>query len=224
MSAIPAAQLTFDLPHRTALGRDDFLVTPCNLRAVEWIDRWPDWPGGILALSGPRACGKTHLMEVWRAMSGAGRIAANALSGDGWMDFTSGIAIDEVDGPVDEKALFHAINWVRQHGISMLIASERPPSAWAVDLPDLRSRLATIQVAEIERPDDALMEALIVKQFSDRQLVVTPEIVAYLRARIERSFEAVRSVVALIDAAALAEKRAITLPFLRHVLDDGNRA
>lgn len=223
MAAGSAAQLAFELPHRTALGRDDFLVTGCNARAVDWIDRWPDWPGGILALVGARASGKTHLMEVWRAVSGAGRIEAAALSGDGWMDFTRGIAIDGMNGAVDEEALFHAVNWVRQRGLTMLIAGETPPTAWPVALPDLRSRLATIPVAEIARPDDALMDALIVKQFTDRQLMVTPEVVAWLRLRLERSFEAVRAAVARIDAAALAEKRAVTLPFLRHVLDDESR-
>jgi chromosomal replication initiation ATPase DnaA len=223
MAAGIAAQLAFELPHRTALGRDDFLVTGCNARAVEWIDRWPDWPGGILALAGARASGKTHLMEVWRAMSGAGRIEAAVLSGDGWMDFGNGIAIDGIGGAMDENALFHAVNWVRQRGLTMLIAAERPPAAWPVTLPDLRSRLATIPVAEIDKPDDALMDALIVKQFTDRQLAVTPEVVAWLRLRLERSFEAVRAAVARIDAAALAQKRAITLPFLRHVLGDENR-
>jgi chromosomal replication initiation ATPase DnaA len=190
---------------------------------VDWIDRWPNWPDGILALSGARASGKTHLMEVWRAMSGAGRIEAAALSGDGWMDFGNGIALDGMGGPVDENALFHAINWVRQRGLTMLIAGETPPAAWPVTLPDLRSRLAAIPVAKIDKPDDALMDALIVKQFTDRQLAVTPEVVAWLRLRLERSFEAVRAAVARIDAAALAEKRAITLPFLRRVLDDESR-
>ena len=216
-----SSQLVLDLPHRIALGREDFLVSPSNAKAVDWIDRWPDWPGGILALSGPKACGKSHLIEVWRARSGAGLITASEVSGDSWLALDAGMAVDDMASLNDEAALLHAINWSRQKGSSLLLAGELPPSAWDVRLPDLKSRLATIQVAEVAAPDDALLEAIMVKQFADRQLSVTPEVIAYLRARIDRSFEAVRQVVERLDLAALAEKRAITLPFVRRTLNDG---
>lgn len=212
------AQLVFDLPHRTALGQDDFLVSPSNIQAVGWIDRWPGWPGGILALVGPAASGKSHLIEVWRAHSGAGLMNARDLEDERWLGLEAGMAIDDMAELRDETALLHAINWCREKGACLLMASELPPTAWPVTLPDLRSRLATIQVAEIKAPDDTLMDALIVKQFADRQLAVPPEVVAYIRLRIERSFAAVRAVVDRLDTAALAEKRPITLPFVRRIL------
>ncbi|MGB8274330.1 MAG: DNA replication protein, partial [Alphaproteobacteria bacterium] len=72
----PGRQLPLDLPHRPALGLEDFLVAPCNVGAVRWIDRWPDWPGPVLAITGPSACGKTHLAHVWQARSGAAMLSA----------------------------------------------------------------------------------------------------------------------------------------------------
>ena len=216
-----STQLVLDLPHRPALEREDFLVSPSNAKAVDWMDRWPDWPGGILALSGPKACGKSHLIEVWRARSGAGLIAASDLSGESWLALDTGMAVDDMSALTDETALLHAINWSREKGSSLLLAGETPPNTWDVRLPDLKSRLATIQVAEVGAPDDALLEALMVKQFADRQLSVTPEVIAYLRTRIDRSFEAARQMVERLDLAALAEKRAITLPFARRILNDG---
>ncbi|MGH6886706.1 MAG: HdaA/DnaA family protein, partial [Geminicoccales bacterium] len=63
--------MPLDLGHRPALGREDFLVAPCNEVAVAWIDRWPDWPAGGLAIYGPPGCGKSHLAEIWRAASSA---------------------------------------------------------------------------------------------------------------------------------------------------------
>ena len=75
-----AAQLTLDLGQRPALGREDFLVAPGNEVAVAWIDRWPDWPGPVLALHGPAGCGKSHLAEVWRASSGALRLEGEGLA------------------------------------------------------------------------------------------------------------------------------------------------
>jgi chromosomal replication initiation ATPase DnaA len=213
-----SAQLAFSLPHRPVLGRDDFLVSPANEEAVGWIDRWPDWPGGILALAGPAACGKSHLIEVWRARSDAPLLAPSAL--DAWMDWSGSAAIDGLDEGFSEEALFHAVNWVRAKGLTLLLAARRPPATWPITLPDLRSRLATIPVAAIAAPDDALIDALIVKQFADRQLAVTPETVHFLRLRIDRSFEAVNRVIERLDARALAEKRALTLPFIRRVLED----
>jgi chromosomal replication initiation ATPase DnaA len=73
------SQLPLDLGFRPALSRTDFLIAPCNAAAVAWLDRWPSWPSPALALWGPQRSGKTHLMEVWRARSGARPIEAGAL-------------------------------------------------------------------------------------------------------------------------------------------------
>lgn len=71
-----AGQLTFDLGHRPALGREDFMVGPGNRDAVAWVDCWPDWPGPAVVIHGPPGCGKTHLASVWRARTDARVLAA----------------------------------------------------------------------------------------------------------------------------------------------------
>ncbi len=95
----------------------------------------------------------------------------------------------------------------------------QPPARWNVALKDLSSRLNTAQVAEIKPPDDALLAALIVKQFADRQMTVDQDVLSYMLARMERTFAGVRGLISAIDALSLAEKRAITKPLVRRVLD-----
>lgn len=220
-----AAQLPLELPHRPALGREDFLVAPCNEVAVAWIDRWPDWPSCGLALHGPAGSGKSHLAEVWRRVSGAVPVAAAALASQRPPDLlgaASSCVLDDAEDALasrpGEEGLLHLINLLRERGGFVLLTGRRAPARWSVVLPDLRSRLSAIPAAALAAPDDALIEALLVKLFADRQLRVAPEVVRFLAARIERSFAAARAAVAALDGAALADRREITIPLARELL------
>ena len=101
----------------------------------------------------------------------------------------------------------------------MMITAKSPPSRWGMSLADLSSRLKTATLAEIRPPDDALLAAILVKQFSDRQLSIDSEVVAFVQARIERSFRALGQLVAIADKMALAQKSRISIPLMRLVLE-----
>lgn len=226
----PKQQLPLDLPHRQALSREDFLVAPANAEAVAWLDYWPRWPGPALAIHGPRGCGKTHLVHVFAARSGAAIIAAPELPGEDVpyiLRHHRAMVVEDIDrsapGKAIETALFHAWNLVKEHGRHLVVTGTAPPARWPVRLPDLRSRLSTAQAVAIAAPDDLLMEAVLVKLFFDRQLRVGPEVVSFLLRHMERSFAAARRVVAAADALSLAERREITIPLIRRVLHAQNR-
>ncbi len=219
-----ATQLPLVLGHRQALGREDFLVADCNAAAVAWIDRWPDWPGGGLAIHGPAGSGKSHLAEVWRARSGAVRITAQALAVAEPPRLLGGARACVIDGlhdgavRLDERRLLHLYNLLREGGGHLLLAATSAPARWPVALPDLKSRLGALPAVEIGSPDDTLLAAVLVKLFADRQLSVGTEVVAYLAPRMERSFAAARRIVEALDREALAAQRRVALPLAREVL------
>lgn len=218
-------QLAFDLPVRPALGRGDFFVSPANALALAALDDSARWPLGRLVLTGPAGSGKSHLARVWAAAVGAEVLDAVALPGRGpeTLPAGGGVAVEDADriagDPAAETALFHLVNLMQAAGGRLLITGARPPSVWGVALPDLASRLEAGGRAAVEPPDDALLAAVLVKLFADRQVRVPPALIPWLVARMERSFEAARDLVARLDARALAEGRPIGQRLAAELLD-----
>jgi len=214
-------QLALDLPHRTAFGRSDFMVSDSNIAAVERIDRWPDWPSPALVLHGPPGCGKTHLIHVWRESTSAfiitGESLTDAIVPHLIQEIPRQIAVDDAER-ASESALLHLYNSCIEHQGSLLITACRPPGSWRVVLADLRSRLRAIPVVEIDAPDDSLLGAVLVKHFADRQLHVAPQVIGYLLRRIDRSFAAAEKIVACLDGAALINGGPVTIALARKVL------
>ncbi len=206
-------QLTLDLPHRAALGAEDFLVSDCNLAAVRLVDAWPNWQNHVQLLLGPQASGKTHLARVWQALSGAKALAPETLVMsvlDG-LDEATPLVVEDADRiAYDEKALFHLLNLAREKGLYVLITAESAPSRWGLELPDLKSRLNAVPAVEIGAPDEALIRTVLLKHFADRQLDIDPKVLTYLALHVDRSLAAAAAAVAAVDRAALASGRKIS--------------
>ena len=218
MTGVPD-QLTLDLPHRPALGAEDFLISGSNRAAADIVDRWPDWPHRSVVVVAPPGAGKTHLANVWRLKSGAAAFAAGALSEPDVARATGALLIEDLHAGIgDQRALFHLLNLVREHKLSMLLTSRLAPGDLDVALPDLRSRLRALPVAALEPPDEALLKAVLVKLFADRQLTVEPAVIEYLSLRMERSMAAAERVVAAIYRLALAMHRKVTRPLAAEAL------
>ncbi len=223
MSRQANRQLALDLGHRPGLARADFIAAPCNAHALAWIDRWPDWPGPALVIHGPPACGKSHLAAVWAARS-----AARWLNGDDLAAFPNAElgalqavvleAADSLEAPQELTGLFHLYNHLSQTGGHLLLTGRSAPARWALGLADLRSRLIASPAVGVLAPDEALLSKLMAKLFADRQIHVGDDVIRWLLARIERTPDAARRLVAALDGAALAEGRAITIPLARSIL------
>ena len=227
---IRPTQLALGFEHRPASGGADFLVAAGNADAVAWVDRWPDWPGPALVVHVPQGCGKTHLAQVFMARSGARVIGIDDLSGAlaaVFGDTQPAFVIDGLEAVLArglDRALLHLYNAAAEAGRRVLITAREPPARLPIALPDLASRLRAQPAVEIGLPDDAVIQALLVKLFADRQLRVGADVVAYIAPRIERSFAAAQRLVEALDHAALADRRNVTVPLVRDVLaslDDG---
>jgi chromosomal replication initiation ATPase DnaA len=203
-------QMPLDLTHATGFSRDELVISPSNQAAVNLVDSWPQWPANLMVLAGPPGSGKSHLAAIWAEKAAASLFQGSALQHE--MALVDGnILIDGIGGEaIDETALFHLINTVRESGASMLITSRRWPSQWPVQLPDLISRIKSAPTVEISEPDDALLTGVITKLFADRQIGVDPQVVSFLVSRIERSLATAQNVVERLDKAALESKSRIT--------------
>jgi chromosomal replication initiation ATPase DnaA len=208
--AEPPRQLPLALPVTVAHGRDDYVVSRSNRAAFELVTA-AQWPSDVMVLIGPEGAGKTHLAAVLAEVADGAVIAAAALAALDPLGLAGRTVIVEDAGEgVDERALFHLFNVVRQHGGRCLVTARRPPAEWSTRLADLASRLRAATPIELGLPDDPLLEAVLGKLFADRQIAVDPAVLAYLARRMERSFAAAVRLVEALDREALAAKGPIT--------------
>jgi chromosomal replication initiation ATPase DnaA len=213
-------QLRLNLEHAPTFRREDFIASASNAEAADAVDAWPNWLGGALTLVGPEGSGKTHLAAAWAEAHGgrfletdAGqRISLSELGGQP-------VAVDDAD-QVDDETMFHLINLAAAEGFGLLLTSRVWPRAWSCSLPDLRSRLNALRVVPLQEPDDVVLRGVLDRFFRQRLIVPPDDLLDYLVKRIERSVPKARDVVALIDEAASAEARGVTVALARKVLDE----
>ncbi len=220
-----SSQIPFDLGHRTAMGRDDFLIAPNNQDAVAWIDLWPDWPAPVLILYGPIASGKSHLAAVWGEKSNAACVHPGTLNDSTIRQIASAakhVILEDADkliGNVEgEKGLFHLYNLFKEEKRSILLTLQEAPVRRSFALPDLASRLRAAPAVAIREPDDVLLGAILVKLFNDRQLRVGQDVINYIVSHMERSFEEAQRIVEAADSRAMIDKRAVSVPLVKEIL------
>jgi chromosomal replication initiation ATPase DnaA len=216
-------QWALPLPVTATFARADFLVSDSNRDAFDLIERWPDWPRRALVLYGRAGSGKTHLAHLWCERSGGSLIAGDAPMLSDPAALPSAIAIDDADRAA-EQALLHLYNLCLERGGSLLLTLPAPPAGLLIGLADLASRLRALPIVGIAPPDDALLAAVLVKHFADRQLRVAPEVFAYLTPRIERSFAAAAAVAARLDRFSLETGRPVTIKLARAVLAESDQS
>ena len=207
-------QLALEFPNRPSLGREDFLVSPCNQEAVALIDAWPDWPYFALCVYGSEGSGKTHLANVFANKVAlltnfpyripfirAAKINRGNLRS--LFDYSKCLVVEELDSLQDEEALFHLYNLFRDEGGNILFTSSQAPA-----------RL------EIREPDDELLSALLVKLFMDRQVTPAPEVIHFMVNNMQRSFAFARRLVTEVDNVSLARKRAVSINIVKEALSN----
>ncbi|WP_405110725.1 chromosomal replication initiator DnaA [Phaeobacter sp. BS52] len=220
-----AQQLSFDLPAKPALGRDDFFVAPSNAMAVAMLDPSFAWPGGKLVLSGPKRSGKTHLVHVWASNSGAQIIPAWQLTKEDVPHLADGpIAVEDVPDIADsapaQDALFHLHNLVLANGHALMLTGRAAPHLWGMSLPDLQSRIEGAPHAQLQPPDDALLSVVLAKLFNDRQITPKPDVIPYLVAHMDRSFAAASQIVEELDRLSLTEGRMVSRMLAVELMSD----
>ena len=219
------SQLIIDLPTRAALGREDFLVNSRNEDAVCFIDNFHNKKINSGILIGSRGSGKTHLVNVlcsnldskkWSFLNPKNENIYDIFSIN---DLVIIEDINNFNSKEDEDFLFHSINLSKELNKSLLLTSSLKISKLNFKTLDLVSRLDAMQAAFIEEPDDMLMEALIIKLFNDRQILIKPNIVNFLMQRIERSYLGVAEIIDLIDKVSLSKKKSVSVSLIKGLIN-----
>lgn len=221
-------QLLLDWPVREIFSEEEFLPSHSNEAAVRWVDGWPNWQRGgeafhCLIINGPDGCGKTHLAHVWKKLADARIVKVEDLRGLSFIkNEQKAYIIEDIDDKIIDKntaeLILHLYNWLKEHGGYLLLTAKSEPNKWKINLADLSSRLLASETVKITPPDDALLQAVIIKQFSDRQIILSAKVVGYIIKHADRSFSFIRRLVEQIDNTSMSEKKKITIPMVKRVL------
>lgn len=226
-------QSVFDFNLPAAMGGQDFIISNSNREAVEWLGNASNWPVPALVIYGAPSSGKSHLCQIWQEIHYATAITIDLLQDEmkmaGTLKPNGFYFVDDVDqiisaGKPLQSALFHLYNFLFNEGGRVLMTSPQAPKDLTIDIADLSSRLLAALAVEIKDPDDQTLQALLLKLFDDRQILIKPEVVKFLLPRIERSYEAIRATVEGLDSLSLQGKRPITVPLVRQWLEQRDQA
>ncbi len=212
-------QLRLKLERREGFRAEDFVCSAANALAREALAAWPAWHGGCLVLVGPAGAGKSHLAHTWalkvgaQVLTPAAAVDLRALEG-------GPVVLEDADRGALDEDLFHLINMAGMDGGGLLMTARAAPSQWPASVPDLRSRLNALRVAEIEEPDDAILQAVFEKFFRERNIRPADDLIPYLLNRIERSVPRALEIVTRLDEASDAFGRSVSRALARQVLDE----
>lgn len=194
-------QIALPLDWPQAADDDRFLVSDANRAAFDHFRGWSLWPVNASLLTGPRRSGRTLLARAFCVRVG-------------------GQLIEQAERH-DEEALFHAWNSAQERKRPLIMTVDEVPPAWAIKLPDLRTRIAVTPIARIAEPDDALFKGILRLLFADRGLHIADEPLRFISDRVERSYYNAERTVEAIDRFAIADRARLTLPTIRRALAQG---
>jgi chromosomal replication initiation ATPase DnaA len=217
----PARQLVLDIAPEPGYAEEDFLVSSSNEAAHAAIGLWPDWPDRTLVLVGPPGAGKSHLGAIWARRAEAPIVPASAFADADLPALAARrhVLLEDADRlGAEQPRLFHLLNLLWETGGSLLLTATSFPNLWGFQLPDLISRLRRAMVAEIFRPSDDLIRAVLVKLLVERQLTIDISVIDYVLTRLEPTLDAMRGLVESLDREALSRGRRITRPIAADVL------
>ena len=213
-------QLLLDFDYKTNFNEHDFYLSKSNSNAFNLINRWPDWDKKILNISGEKFSGKSHLANIFKLKSKAFLIKGNEINNSIFKSIKlhESIIIDDFEECKEEEILYSIFNLIDQDSKYLLINSLKPINEIKYRLPDLTSRSKNCLYAVIENPDDELLFAIILKNFSDRQIKIEKKIINFIISRIDRSYRKIDEFIYKIDELSLKKKKPINFKTIKEIL------
>ena len=213
-------QLLFKFNYKQNFNYDDYFVSKSNFFAFQLIEKWPKWEKNILNIYGEKFSGKTHLVNIFLKKYKGKKIDANELDDDHLKEFKlhENIILDDFNNTKDERLLYTLFNLIDSDNKYLIINSFLPINEMNFKLEDLKSRSKNCLFAKIDNPDDELMFAIILKNFSDRQIDIDKKLIDFIIKRIDRSYGKIYEFIYKIDELSLKKKKPIDFKTIKELL------
>ena len=201
---------------------DDFYVSKSNKQIFDLLNNWPKWEKNFLNISGEKFSGKTHLINIFLKKYKGTKIEANLLCDNDFkkIKIFQNIILENVSEKINENLFFTLCNIVEQDNKYLIVTSESSIVSIDFKLNDLKSRSKNFLLQNIDKPDDELLFALILKNLSDRQISIDKKLIDYIIKRIDRSYGKIVDFIYKIDEVSLKKKRSINLSTIKEVLGE----
>ncbi len=199
---------------------EDFYISKSNQHILKLINIWPKWEKNLLNINGDKYSGKTHLVKIFIKKFNGIKIDSHLLNNDFLKEIKihQNIIIENLDNNLDEKLFFSLINMIEQDNKYLIVTSLEPIVKIKFKLDDLKSRAANFLIQNIEKPDDELIYALILKNLSDRQISLDKKLINYIIKRIDRSYSKIFDFIYKIDEISLKKKKSIDFKIIKDAL------
>jgi len=205
-----------------SFDESNFVVTQSNQDAFEHITMWPEWTINNVVLFGDAGVGKSHLANIWLKRSNGIKLELDEINTK-IIEKYKNVLIEDIDiNQINHHNLFHLINLIREIEGFLLLTSKISPTSLVTKIPDLNSRIRSFSPVKINKPDDYLLEIMILKIFSDKNVIVDEKVIKFLLKRVERSISAIIRLIQRINEKSLEEKRPITVPLVSEVISSSH--
>ena len=213
-------QLLLNFNEKKNLDTDNFYVSKSNFLAYETLNKWPKWEKKILNINGDKYSGKTHLANIFKKKSKSKYILEKEINDEIFNELRlyENLILEDFNNQISERILFSFLNFIDHNNKYLLITSEIPINNFKFELNDLNSRAKNCLFAEIDIPDDELIFALIIKNFSDRQLTIEKKLIEFIIKRIDRSYSKIYDFIYKLDELSLKKKKPVSLKIIKEIL------
>ncbi len=201
---------------------EDFYISKSNEHVLSYLEMWPQWEKNFLNIIGEKFSGKSHIIDIFLKKFRGIKLNSNSINNKIFRDIKvyQNIILENFNENIDEKIIYTLFDLVEKDNKYLIVTSLKPIVNMKFKLDDLRSRSKNFILQNIEKPDDDLILALILKNLSDRQISLDKKLINYIIKRIDRSYSKIFDFIYKIDEISLKKRTSINLKIIKDVLED----
>ena len=216
------SQKIIKFAHEKSFKESDFFVSTSNKHVYDLLNSWPKWENNLVNICGENFSGKSHIINIFIKKFKGVIFNAETFSNDNLLDLDphQNIILENLNKINDEKLIYTLINYVEQNNKYLIITSHKSISEIGFNLIDLKSRAKNFLIQNIKKPDDELISALLIKNLSDRQIIIEKKLINYVVNRIHRSYSKIFDFIYKIDEMSLKKKKSVNINLIKEILGE----